>query len=72
MHNLFGPHVSSLLALQLLPDEAGQPLHGHVELVLGGDAEGGPQVLAGLAGVRLEGAARHQHDVPLEAALRDE
>ena len=52
-----------MLQTEFLPDELGQPLHGGLEPLLRGDAEGGPQVLAGRAAVRLEGAARHQHDV---------
>ena len=54
------------MQFKLVGYEQRQSLHGGLKLLLGGDAEGGPQVLAGLVRVGLEGAAGHQHYVPLQ------
>ena len=61
-------HLKHLLVLhfELISYEQREPLHGGVELLLGRDAEGRPQVLARLVSVGLEGAAGHEHDVALQ------
>ena len=71
MKKSFGFHKKHLFVLQfkLVGYEQRESLHGGLKLLLWRDAEGRPQVLAGLVRVRLEGAAGHEHDVTLQPPL---